>query len=425
VFHSFVYVIPEVLGNFDNRDYLHFRIILIISVASQKLSYPVWEDGLVRIAAIGDAHLGRSAFTATTPDGVNQRERDFEESFLAAIDRCLLTEPDLMVWLGDVFDHPRPSYRSFRIAMSALARIRDAGVRLVAISGNHDTPRLPGTGNPYAVLDDAFPQFHFAYRMAYEAVDVGDAVIHCVPQTRTSEDAVIALQQASDERSLDKVNVLITHPLVQSVERRYPDINEIEIDEADLRSDHVLLGHYHVYTKVRPQVHYAGSTDTFSFGDVSDLPKGIVLLDTETGSCTLEGLSGQRQLITPEPIYAFGLSAGEVEQQISTRLAALPHGSVARLVLDGVSPEAHRLVDLNIVGEASRHLLHYRLDALFDRSKMPTESIPELASLVNRWRVYAAAQLVDKPSDDIEAIVGAGHRYLEEAIETAVDVSGE
>jgi DNA repair exonuclease SbcCD nuclease subunit len=379
----------------------------------------------MRVAALGDAHLGRSAFSAVTAEGVNQREHDFEVSFLAAVDACLATQPDLIVWLGDVFDHPRPSYRSFRVVMRALATIRASGVPLVAISGNHDTPRLPGTGNPYAVLSDAFPQFHFAYRMAYEAITVGDLVVHCVPQTRTSEDAVLALQEASDSRHTDRVNLLITHPLVQSVERRYPDINEIEIDDRQLRSDHVLLGHYHVFTKVRPSVFYAGSTDTFSFGDVADLPKGVVLLDTTSGQCTLHGLSGQRTLHTPNPVYAYGLSAGEVEAQIIDALSPLPPGSVARLSLDGVAPEAHRLVDLRRVNEAASHLLHYRLEPSFDSGRAPTESVPELLSLVHRWKMFADVQLADRPAEERDAVVEAGNKYLEEAIETAVELSND
>lgn len=140
----------------------------------------------VKITALGDAHLGRSAETATVrggPEaGMNQRERDFEVSFLAAVDLALAEEPDLVLWLGDVFDHPRPSYRSFRIAFEGLRRVRDHGVRLVAISGNHDTPRLPGTGSPYSVLADAFPEFAFAHRMTYERHEVDDLVIHAVPQ---------------------------------------------------------------------------------------------------------------------------------------------------------------------------------------------------------------------------------------------------
>ena len=118
----------------------------------------------MRVAAVGDAHLGRSYYPVTTPEGVNQRERDFELAFEAAVDAALGEEPDLVVWLGDVFDHPRPTYRSFRVAQRGLARIREHGVAAVVISGNHDTPRLPGTGSPYSALADAFEGMHFAHR---------------------------------------------------------------------------------------------------------------------------------------------------------------------------------------------------------------------------------------------------------------------
>src|SRR5262245_37053792 len=119
----------------------------------------------MRVAALGDAHLGRSYFSFTTDEGVNQRERDFEVSFEAAVDLALAQEPDLVVWLGDVFDHPRPTYRSFRVAQRALSRLREHGVRVVLITGNHDTPRLPGTGSPYSALADIFPEFSFAHRL--------------------------------------------------------------------------------------------------------------------------------------------------------------------------------------------------------------------------------------------------------------------
>ena len=61
----------------------------------------------MKVAALGDAHLGRAYHNVTDPvTGVNQRERDFELSFEAAVDLALAQEPDLLVWLGDVFDHP-------------------------------------------------------------------------------------------------------------------------------------------------------------------------------------------------------------------------------------------------------------------------------------------------------------------------------
>ncbi|MGH9075591.1 MAG: metallophosphoesterase family protein [Acidimicrobiales bacterium] len=164
------------------------------------------------IAAIGDAHLGRSYYPATTPEGVNQRERDFEVSFEAAVDLALAQSPGLLVWLGDVFDHPRPTYRSFRVAQRCLARIRDHGLPAVVISGNHDTPRLPGTGSPYSALADAFPELHFAHRLSYERFVLGGLVVHCVPQMLTVDAALDALDEAARRRDPGRTNLLLTHP---------------------------------------------------------------------------------------------------------------------------------------------------------------------------------------------------------------------
>src|SRR5690242_721003 len=177
------------------------------------------------VAAIGDAHLGRSYYPFTTDGGVNQREWDFERSFEAAVDLALAQSPDLIVWLGDIFDHPRPTYRSFRVVQRALSRVRDHGISCVLISGNHDTPRLPGTGSPYSALSDTFGEFHFAHRLTYERFELPGLVVHAVPQMMTVEATLDALDQVAATRSLDRANLLLTHPRITQVEPRYADIN--------------------------------------------------------------------------------------------------------------------------------------------------------------------------------------------------------
>ena len=188
----------------------------------------------MKVAAIGDAHLGRSYLNVVTPAGVNQREVDFEQSFTDAVDLALAQSPDVVVWLGDIFDHPRPTYRSFRVAQRALTRIREHGISAVVISGNHDTPRLPGTGSPYSALADTFPEMHFAHRLQYERFELPGLVVHAVPQMLTVEATLEALAEADRARSLDRSNLLLTHPRITQVEPRYADINEIEVDAGAL-----------------------------------------------------------------------------------------------------------------------------------------------------------------------------------------------
>ncbi|MGH9125867.1 MAG: metallophosphoesterase family protein [Acidimicrobiales bacterium] len=371
----------------------------------------------MRIAAIGDAHLGRSYYPFTTPGGINQREWDFEQSFEAAVELALAQEPDIVVWLGDIFDHPRPTFRSYRVAQRALARIRDHGVRAVVISGNHDTPRLPGTGSPYSALADGFPEMYFAHRLTYERFELPGLVIHAVPQMLGVDDTLAALAEADRSRSLDRSNLLLTHPRVTQVQPRYADINEIEVDAGLLRSDFVLLGHYHFHTKVTDGIWYAGSTDTFSFADDPDKAKGILVLDTDTGECRHLPLAGQRRLVTLETVFALGLSPADLQAQILERAATVPAGSVARLYLDGVEPEAYRLLDLEAVREAARAALFLKLEPQFAHVGSRVEELPDLSSMGARWEHYVGDQ--DLTGLDRDRIRRLGLEYLDRAVEAA------
>ncbi|HUP86701.1 MAG TPA: metallophosphoesterase [Acidimicrobiales bacterium] len=371
----------------------------------------------MKVVAIGDAHLGRSYLNVVdAATGVNQRELDFERSFEAAIDLALAQAPDVVVWLGDIFDHPRPTYRSYRVAQRALVKIREHGVACVVITGNHDTPRLPGTGSPYSPLADAFGEFHFAHRLAYERFELPGLVVHAVPQMLTVEATLDALGEADRSRSGDKTNLLLTHPRITTVQPRYNDINEIEIDDNTLQSDLVLLGHYHVHQRVRPGVWYAGSTDSFTFADDPEEAKGILVLDTDAGTATHLPLVGQRPLVTLETVQALGLSAADLSELVLARAADIPEGAVARLYLDGVDPEAYRLLHIDAVREAAAQAMVFKLEPQFSGVVMNVE-LPDMDSMPARWERYVGDQ--DLTGFDRERIRDLGRRYLAEAVEVA------
>ncbi len=370
----------------------------------------------MRVAAIGDAHLGRSYYPFTTEGGVNQREWDFERSFEAAVDLALEQRPDLVCWLGDVFDHPRPTYRSFRVAQRALTKLREHGVAVVVISGNHDTPRLPGRGSPYSVLADSFPEFHFAHRLAYERIELDGLVVHAVPQMLSVEAALEGLDEAARSRSADRTNLLLTHPRLTQLQPRHADINEIEVDAGRLQSDLVLLGHYHTFARVEPHMWYAGSTDSFQFSDEPDRAKGIVVLDTETGECRHVPLGGTRPLVTLEPVYAIGLSPAELSERVLQRAATVPAGAVARLFLDGVDPQAYRMLDLQAVHDAARAGLHLKLEPQFV-SMATSAELPSVDTIGGQWDGYVEGQ--DLTGLDRDRLRSLGHEYLHAAIEAA------
>jgi DNA repair exonuclease SbcCD nuclease subunit len=370
----------------------------------------------MRVAAIGDAHLGRSYYPLTTSAGVNQREFDFEQAFEAATELALAQNPDLVLWLGDIFDHPRPTYRSFRVAQRALARVRDHGVPAVVISGNHDTPRLPGTGSPYSALADNFPEFHFAHRLAYERVQLPGLVVHAVPQMLTVEAALTALDEAARQRSGSATNLLITHPRLTQLQPRHADVNEIEVDASRLQSDLVLLGHYHAHARVSEGMWYAGSTDTFSFADDPERPKGIVMLDSDSGECRHLALPGLRPLISLEPVFALGLSPGDLQERVLQRAVTVPPGAVARLYLEHVDPEVYRLIDRQAIRDAAAAALLLKLEPQFMATTMHAE-LPTMITLGGQWDRYLEGQ--DLTGLDRERVRRLGHDYIGTAIEAA------
>ena len=116
----------------------------------------------------------------------------------------------------------------------------------------------PDSGPPYAVLADAFPRLAFAYRGAYEAVDLVPGLrVHAVPQCAGDEELKAEIAAAAAARSSDHLNLLVTHAAVTVLSRRYTygDVNELEVDLADLDAgfDRILLGHFHNHAKVAPK----------------------------------------------------------------------------------------------------------------------------------------------------------------------------
>jgi DNA repair exonuclease SbcCD nuclease subunit len=370
----------------------------------------------MRVVALGDAHLGRMSGPATT-NGINTRELDFDESFQRSVDLALEQQPDLFVWLGDVFDRPNPSYRSYRVAQKELAKIRDHGIPLVCISGNHDTPRVAGTGSPYRPLEDVFSGFKFAPGFEYRAFEFPGLVVHCVPQMASVDATLEALAEVKANRSTDRVNLLLTHPRLTQVEPRFADLNEITVDASSLDCDLVLLGHYHTFKEVTRGMWYAGATDGFDFSDEYDTPKGVVVLDTDAGSIQHVPLTGRRPMVLPDIINALGIGPDEVTDKVAAAVAGVPEGAVVKVIVDGVAPEVWSQVDPRVWKEAGAHCLWLKVDPKLMHAGVQVQNLPELSGVQARFEEWMKPQ--ELIGVDRDAIVDRGKQYLAEAVTDA------
>src|SRR5439155_26084911 len=176
------------------------------------------------------APLGRTHLAHLRDDeGRNVREEDFLRSFSWAVETTIALQPDGFLWLGDVFDHARPTSRTFAHVLAGWRRLADAGLAGVAISGNHDTPRIRGTGSPYDALEQVFPNVTFAWRMESLSAELAGVVVHAVPQTLSVPDLKSEPEAASGRVAAERTNRLIAHVALTSLPpSAYRDITELD-----------------------------------------------------------------------------------------------------------------------------------------------------------------------------------------------------
>jgi hypothetical protein len=371
---------------------------------------------VARLVALGDSHLGRTHLAhLRDDDGRNRREEEFLRSFSRGIDQTIELAPDGFVWLGDIFDHARPTYRTFAHVLAGLQKLLDAGLSGVAISGNHDTPRVRGTGSPYDALERVFPNVSFAWRMESLAVDVAGVRIHAVPQTLSVADQREQFDAAAGRVKADATNLLIAHVALTSLPARaYRDINELEVEESafDKAFDLIVLGHYHAFQRVSKRSWYAGSTDTFSFADSPEVAKGVLLIDSDDATVRHVEDPHTRPLVSVS-VAAAGMSGGELVDAVESAAVGIPDGSVLRVFLNEVDPAAFRQVAIEQFQEAVPTALYVQVEPDYGAEAMAVQGAPHIGSLEDEWAAYVEMQ--DLAGLERDRVVSLGARFLGEA----------
>ena len=100
------------------------------------------------------------------------------------------------------------------------------------------------------------------------------------------------------------------------------------------------------------------------------------------------------------------------------RASKVPEGAVARLYLDGVDPEAYRMLDLHAVRDAASAALHLKIEPSF-AGVLAQADLPELESMPARWDAYLDSPGTDLTGYDRDRIRTMGRDYLAAAVEGA------
>lgn len=301
----------------------------------------------------GDLHIGKKLFEASM---LEDQAYILEQIYRIAREERV----QAVVLAGDLYDRSVPPAEAVTLMDGFLTRLVQAGIPVIAVSGNHDSPERISFGEK--VLEKQGLYMAGIYEDSLRRVEIGEGETKvrfvCLPfvkpavvEESTSAGAVAkilsreGLLPEDGETAAPKVivrQVLVTHYFVTGENGWTPQLSDSEtgvdvggIDNipADIfrRFDYVALGHIHRCQQVgdRP-IWYAGAPMKYSFSEAQDAKSvNIVELRGEEPAAVIRKfltplhevrcIRGRlEELIRPEVVCAEGVSGEDYIQATLT-----------------------------------------------------------------------------------------------------------
>lgn len=271
---------------------------------------------MIKLLHLADLHIGMENYGQIDPaSGLHSRLIDYLERLDEAIDVGLAAGADIVLIAGDVYKNRTPNPTHQREFAKRVRRIREAGLPVFILIGNHDMSPTFGRAHSIEIFET----------LAVEGVTIADRPrLHRI-ETRAGPLQVIALPWVTRNNLLTKEELRLASfleietMLLQRVEnflRRtsesldpaLPTVLTIHgsIDGATVGVerqimlgkdlvlpksvvalpgvDYVAMGHIHKHQALgaHPPVVYCGSIERIDFGEEHE-EKGCVLVDLERG----------------------------------------------------------------------------------------------------------------------------------------------
>lgn len=323
----------------------------------------------MKIVHLSDTHLGFRQLHYTDDGGRNVREQDFYGVFIAAVDKILELRPAAVVHSGDLFHGYHPSAAAVGVALDQVARLRDADIPVVIISGNHSMPRVAATDHSFELLE-RFGGVH-AVHAEPRVIPIGELSITAIPHCNDRDrlrDWITTAKPVADAR----FNVLVAHVGLDGLGHvGSSEAGSVELSgetlEAVASFDYIALGHLHEFDRPRMNAVYAGSLEPVTWADKS-LHKGIAEVDLtvdplDDGYITRHELKGRKHLRLLE------VDASQAANLTEAIVAAAQRddldGSIVKLPIVNVTVEVFGAIDRHQVNAAFSSCLHFEIDPRF------------------------------------------------------------
>jgi DNA repair exonuclease SbcCD nuclease subunit len=107
---------------------------------------------MIRLVITADNHLGRY-YGKMSLKQLSERRAHLREAFSQVVDFAIAKKAHLFLQCGDLFDREAPPPAELTFVAQQFQKLREAGIRIYAISGNHDMPTASDGATPVRIYD--------------------------------------------------------------------------------------------------------------------------------------------------------------------------------------------------------------------------------------------------------------------------------
>lgn len=245
----------------------------------------------MKLAHLSDLHLGIRL------NGYNLIE-DQKYILNQIIEKLVEEKTEVLIIAGDVYDNSVPASESITLFDDFLYKLRQNNIKVLIISGNHDSNERLSFGN--RLLDDSgiyiSPVFDGSVKKVVLTDEYGKINFYLLPfikpisvkpfyskaEIKTYNDAIKVVLDNIDLNKEER-NILIAHQFVSGAETSESEtfsVGGLDNISLDLFNDYdyVALGHIHKPQYMSNKVRYCGTPLKYSFSEANQ-QKSITFID--------------------------------------------------------------------------------------------------------------------------------------------------
>lgn len=245
---------------------------------------------MITLVVTSDNHLSRYHARMSAPR-LEARRRVLRRAFQNAVDHAIDQRADFFLQAGDLFDSIDPRNAERQFVADCLAQLRDAGVTVLAIGGNHDTPRQTTEQGGFLAsgvydrlgglrLFDRSDRIEFdVFERQGQRLAIGGLAWN--PACGEGDDPLQGLEFENPPDGRPDWKVLLLHGSVEG--HAYPGAAEAFFRRESLArvdSDYFLIGHVHArtyFTVAGRHVVVCGATERMVHEEFAHDPGFVVL----------------------------------------------------------------------------------------------------------------------------------------------------